>query len=585
MGMEGQLLLRRSNQVSKPSKTTALVKRWALLFKRLRMVGFVVGIVGSILLLDSFMLTVVHHNIFRSGHLPDRARPMQDEWRGYYRNVEKSKELMYERLVTLASTALEKKELQQDQFGQWKEPYEQASSWKPCADRSTGAIHQEHVMNHTRFIIVSANGGLNQQRVAVCNAVAVAAMLNASMVIPKFLFSSVWKDISQFGDIYQEDYFINILKDDVRIIKELPSHLQSLNLESIGSMVTDLDMRKESKPMYFTKVILPLLSRNGVVHFLGFGNRLAFDPIPPHLQKLRCKCNFHALKFVPRIQKIGSLLIKRIRKHDSRVSELDKQLLGRHLPHNLLVGSNSLGKPLKYLALHMRFEMDMVAYSLCDFGGGKKERRELQAYRDMHFPALVLRMRENGSISPAELRKLGRCPLTPEEAGLMLSALGFERRTYIYLAGSDIYGGRSRLLPFTRLYPHLVTKEDLLTPSELAPFRNFSSQLAALDFIACAAADIFAMTDSGSQLSSLVTGFRTYHGRGRAPTLRPNKKQFADILSENGTLGWIKFEEKVRKMIGENQRVQVRRQGRSIYRQPRSPECMCRASGPLRDHL
>lgn len=102
-------------------------------------------------------------------------------------------------------------------------------------------------------------------------------------------------------------------------------------------------------------------------------------------------------------------------------------------------------------------------------------------------------------------------------------------------------------------------------------------QLAALDFIACATADVFAMTDSGSQLSSLVTGFRTYHGRGSAPTLRPNKKRFAKILSENRTIQWNEFEERVRKMIEENQRVISRRRGRSIYRQPRTPGCMCEA--------
>lgn len=80
-------------------------------------------------------------------------------------------------------------------------------------------------------------------------------------------------------------------------------------------------------------------------------------------------------------------------------------------------------------------------------------------------------------ISLAELRKLGRCPLTPEEAALILSALGFKRGTYIYLAGSQIYGGKSRMDPFTSLYPNLVTKETLLTKSELDPFTNFSSQV------------------------------------------------------------------------------------------------------------
>lgn len=67
--------------------------------------------------------------------------------------------------------------------------------------------------------------------------------------------------------------------------------------------------------------------------------------------------------------------------------------------------------------------------------------------------------------------------MTPEEAALVLAGLGFKRGTYIYLAGSQLYGGKSRTQSFTSLYPNLVTKESLLTPSELAPFQNFSSQV------------------------------------------------------------------------------------------------------------
>ena len=32
----------------------------------------------------------------------------------------------------------------------------------------------------------------------------------------------------------------------------------------------------------------------------------------------------------------------------------------------------------------------MVAHSLCEFGGGDEERKELEAYREIHFPALTL---------------------------------------------------------------------------------------------------------------------------------------------------------------------------------------------------
>ena len=45
------------------------------------------------------------------------------------------------------------------------------------------------------------------------------------------------------------------------------------------------------------------------------------------------------------------------------------------------------------------------------------------------------------------------------------------------MAGSQIYGGAPRLRPLTLLYPNLVTKEDILTADELAPFKNFSSRV------------------------------------------------------------------------------------------------------------
>ncbi|XAR59264.1 hypothetical protein NMG60_11015008 [Bertholletia excelsa] len=450
---------------------------------------------------------------------------------------------MYDRLVNLAVSALVEKEFRQHSSKFWEEQYRQSSIWRPCADRkSPNNLVKPKKSNG--FILVSANGGLNQQRVAVCNAVAVASLLNATLVIPKFLYSNVWKDPSQFGDIYEEEHFLNSLKDEVNIIKELPNHLKSLHFEAIGSLVC--------KTCYYIRTVLPILLKNGVVHFLGFGNRLGFDPLPFELQRLRCKCNFHALKFVPKIKQVGALLIKRLRKYEAARSMLDKQLLGNYLSNSPLEENDSIGGVSKYLALHLRFEVDMVAYSQCEFGGCRP-------------------------ISAVELRRLGRCPLTPEEAALVLAGLGFKRGTFIYLAGSKIYGGQSRMHPLTSLYPNLVTKEELLTPRELAPFRNFSSQMAALDFIACATADVFAITDSGSQLSSLVSGFRTYYGGGRAPTLRPSKKRLAAILSENNTISWQNFEERIRKMIDEGQRVSLRGYRRSIYRQPRCPECMCKS--------
>ncbi|KAI4332537.1 hypothetical protein L6164_017439 [Bauhinia variegata] len=539
--------------------------------KHIRTIAVMFGLMGFLFLLDSLMVSFFDSANLQNTTTYDNSTGFQDRDSTIERIQQPIQ--MYDRLLNLASSALAEKEFKQESSNLWTESYQQKSSWKPCADRK-GPSNQGKPEKSNGYIMVSANGGLNQQRVAICNAVAVASLLNATLVIPKFLYSNVWNDPSQFGDIYQEDYFIDILKDDINIVKDLPPHMKSLDIEAIGSQITDADLVKEATAIDYTKIALPLLLQNGVVHFLGYGNRLGFDLLPSDIQKLRCKCNFHALKFVPKIQKVGSLLVKRIRKHNAARSVLDTQLLGKFIQnkedHEAARGSS------KYLALHLRFEVDMVAYSLCEFGGGENERKELQIYREIHFPLLLERLKKSSPILPMELRKLGRCPLTPEEAGLVLAGLGFKSGTYIYLAGSQIYGANSRMDPFTRLYPNLVTKEDLLTPTELAPFRNFSSKLAALDFIACATADVFAMTDSGSQLSSLVSGYRTYYGGGHAPTLRPNKKRLAAILSENDTIGWDSFEDRIKKMIQEGQKAVIRKHGRSIYRQPRCPECMCR---------
>jgi hypothetical protein len=48
--------------------------------------------------------------------------------------------------------------------------------------------------------------------------------------------------------------------------------------------VTDADLSKEATPHEYITNMLPILLQNGVVHFLGFGNRLGFDPLPTELQ-------------------------------------------------------------------------------------------------------------------------------------------------------------------------------------------------------------------------------------------------------------------------------------------------------------
>ncbi|PPR84526.1 hypothetical protein GOBAR_AA36184 [Gossypium barbadense] len=445
---------------------------------------------------------------------------------------------IYGRLLALAAHALA------------EEPVVPASAWRPCADQRDWEPNE----GKNGYIMVTANGGINQQRVAVCNAVVLARLLNATLAVPKFMYSSVWKDVSQFGDIYQEEHFIKYLAPDIRIVKELPEELKSLDLEAIGSVVTDVDVRKESKPSFYLKDILPILLQKRVVHFVGFGNRLAFDPIPFQLQ----------------IQETAALLLERLHKHSAQPGLLDHYLVGPHAVAAMIARSDR-AKASKYLALHLRFEIDMVAHSLCEFGGGEQEGQELEAYRQIHFPALTELKKTEKLPSPAMLRSEGLCPLTPEEAVLMLAALGFNRKTQVYVAGAQIYGGTSRLAALRSLYPNLVTKENLLSSAELEPFKNFSSQVV---FTQSPVSDIdYEITN---QLSSLVSGYRIYYGGGRMPTIRPNKRRLADIFVKNNTIEWKVFEQRVRKAVRQTKHVQSRPKARSVYRYPRCKECMCR---------
>lgn len=54
----------------------------------------------------------------------------------------------------------------------------------------------------------------------------------------------------------------------------------------------------------------------------------------------------------------------------------------------------------------------------------------------------------------------------------MLAALGVKRRSRIYLTTAEVLGGADRLVPLRGLYPFFVTKEQLASPEELAPFAS-----------------------------------------------------------------------------------------------------------------
>jgi hypothetical protein len=63
-------------------------------------------------------------------------------------------------------------------------------------------------------------------------------------------------------------------------------------------------------------------------------------------------------------------------------------------------------------------------------------------------------------------RRQGLCPLTPEEAGLFLQALGFNESTHVYIAAGDIYGGQEKMSKLAAMFPNMVS--NVMTRGRLA---------------------------------------------------------------------------------------------------------------------
>ncbi|KAK4858774.1 hypothetical protein QYF36_021739 [Acer negundo] len=88
-----------------------------------------------------------------------------------YINKEKPPIKMYGRLLNLASSALVEKEFKQEKSNFWEEPYQQESVWNTCADRRTPNLDMQGNLDKSNgYILVCANGGLNQQRIAQAGA-------------------------------------------------------------------------------------------------------------------------------------------------------------------------------------------------------------------------------------------------------------------------------------------------------------------------------------------------------------------------------------------------------------------------------
>ncbi|XP_054798184.1 O-fucosyltransferase 16 [Prosopis cineraria] len=368
-----------------------------------------------------------------------------------------------------------------------------------CSNASAKFPKAEVITQPNRYLMIATSGGLNQQRTGITDAVVAARILNATLVVPKLDQKSYWKDSSNFSQIFDVNWFISYLKNDVKIIKQLPRRG--------GKTLTPYTMRvprKCNERCYINRIV-PVLLKKRAVQLTKFDYRLS-NRLSTDYQKLRCRVNYHALRFTDPITAMGKKLVNRMRRRSKH-----------------------------YIALHLRFEPDMLAFSGCNYGGGEKEQKELGAIRR--------RWKTLHRNNPDKARRQGRCPLTPEEVGLMLRALGYGADVHIYVASGEVYGGEETLASLKALFPNFHTKETIATKEELEPFSSFSSRMAALDFIVCDESDVF-VTNNNGNMAKILAGRRRYFGH--KPTIRPNAKKLYRLFLSRTNMTWEVFASGVR---------------------------------------
>ncbi|KAJ9683044.1 hypothetical protein PVL29_018858 [Vitis rotundifolia] len=364
----------------------------------------------------------------------------------------------------------------------------------------------KRVYKNNGYLMISCNGGLNQMRAAICDMVAIARFLNVTLIVPELDKASFWADPSEFQDIFDIDHFIASLRDEVRILKELPPRLKT----RVGlGMFYSLPPVSWSNISYYLHQILPLVQKHKVVHLNKTDARLANNGLPLEIQKLRCRVNFNALRFTSQIEELGRRVVRILREKGP------------------------------FLVLHLRYEMDMLAFSGCTHGCNDKEAEELTRMR-YAYPWWKEKI-----IDSKVKRREGLCPLTPEETALILSALGIDRNVQIYIAAGQIYGEERRMATLAAAFPNLVRKETLLEPSDLRFFQNHTSQMAALDYLVSLESDIFVPTYDGN-MAKVVEGHRRFLGFKK--TIQLDRRLLVNLVDEykNGSLSWDEFSSTVK---------------------------------------
>ncbi|KAG6400491.1 hypothetical protein SASPL_137328 [Salvia splendens] len=415
----------------------------------------------------------------------------------------------------------------------WSQP--DSEGYRPCLRfsldyrRSSAKISKER----RRFLVVVVSGGLNQQRNQIVDAVVIARILEAALVVPVLQVNRIWGDESEFSDIFDLEHFKKTLQSDVRVVSSLPStHL-------VPKQSVENQMPFHVSPLWIRARFLHQLNEDGFLILKALDSRLSKN-LPPDLQKLRCKVAFHALRFASRVQQVGNQIARRM----------------------WIEGP--------YIAVHLRIEKDVWVRTGCVTGLGDPYDAIIANERRSNPDFLTDRL---NMTRPAR-RLAGLCPLSALEVARFVKALGAPSSARVYIAGGEPFGGRRALQALVDEFPNVATKETLARDGELEPYVNRSSILAAIDYIVSLSSDVF-VPSHGGNMGRAMQGHRAYVGHRKY--IRPNKRAMIPLL-EDGSVSeeeMCRIVRKVHKYSMGQPELRSRKVDRDVLAYP-VPECMCK---------